>query len=836
VSTVPKHVAIYTDDPEFGGVAHYNHNVLLALAAQGYRVTCIQGFSNSPLVKEQQAAGIKHEWIGYDAKKDFPRSITDVVDAERIIRRVNPDLLFFSDCCPVSNLAAKHVAVQRNLPFIVVVHFAAPYLAENFAKCLGVMAKQHARASALVAVSHENLALLERRFGSPVGKGIVIHNGRPKNYFEPVSPESRARLRKELGIPANGVMCFSAARLTEVKGFQYIAAAAAVLKQTAVAKTLYYVWAGDGDFKTQLNAQIAQYQLGNQFRLLGQRWDVCDLYGASDIFVLPSQFEGMPLTIMEAMARRVPVIASAVSGIPEEVGDAGYLVPDPMTDVEGTVRGLATGLMTWAADPKLRKAAADSGHARAEKLFREELMLSRVTGLVGETLAAAAESRSMSVARFAVERPKSPISNLLAHQLEHASSNGDGSGLGVSSHPADGTSSRSLLMDKLESAFAKVVPCDSAPVADYSVRSPVCMLVFNRPTHTARVFAAVRRARPAQLLLVADGPRPARPNDAPLCAEVRSIVSQIDWPCEVKTDFSEANQGPTKRIVSGLTWVFEQVERCIILEDDCLPSPDFFRFCDAMLERYADDEKVRCVSGNNFQFGLQRGDGSYFFTPNILIWGWATWRRAWRNYDVAMKQWPALRATKFLQEKLGDQKAVGYWSNAFDAAHAGRTAWDFPWTFSCWTNGGIGISPEVELIQNIGCDTQATGNFSRVHPAFIELFALMPVGRLDAELKAPSDSGPNLAAAAFNQRFHYEHNFPLLRRELASIFVAMTDEKFASYLSHSSFATAANLARSSLATIPIIEEDKAILQRLKEALSKPNARPQDLLAAALYAG
>jgi glycosyltransferase involved in cell wall biosynthesis len=819
----PKHIAIYTDDPELGGVAHYNHNVLLALAAQGYRVTCIQAPSQSPLVKQQQAAGIKHEWISYDAKKDFTRSITDVVDAETVLRRVNPDLLFFSDCCPVSNVAAKHVAIQRGIPYLIVVHFAAPYLAQNFAKCLGVMAKQHAQAQALTSVSHENLDLLERRFGTPAGKGFVIYNGRPEQYFAPVAAESRAKLRAELSIPPNGVVCFSAARLTAIKGFQYIVAAATVLKGTPAWKNLYFVWAGDGEMRAEMEQQIAAHGMKDHFRVLGHRWDVCDLYGMADIFALPSQFEGMPLTVMEAMARRVPVIASAVSGIPEELGDTGYLIADPTTNVEGTVRGLAEALLAWSANPSARRTAAEKGHQRAQSLFREELMLSRITGVVGEVLKGIAEKKPQPLSHLAVPRPRGPLWELVNQRLASSTTN--------SHAQANGS-----LADRLEHVLAQNAPLKPAAVPDYQAKSPVCMLVFNRPNHTARVFEAVKKARPPYLLLVADGPRASRPADAQLCAEVRHIVTQVDWPCEVKTNFAPENLGPTARIASGLSWAFDQVDRAIILEDDCLPSPDFFRFCDEMLERYKDEPKVRCVTGNNFQFGLPRGNGSYFFTPNILIWGWATWRRAWKDYDVAMKDWPKLRGTNFLQKRLGDAKASAYWARAFDVAHAGRTAWDFPWTFSCWAKDGIGISPAVDLIENIGFDQQATGNINNVNPIFINLYAKLPVRPLDAELKPPSDSKPDLKAAAFNQRFHYEQDFTLFRRDMAAAYSAMSDDDFKRYLSRNSVAVPMSIMRSGLASLPLLEDDKPIVQRLEQALGKSTIRPQDLVAAALYAG
>lgn len=382
-------IALYTDDPDRGGVAHYNHAVALALAARGHQVTLIQPRSDAPMVREREAAGVRHEWTAFDPGKEFSRSITDTADAVACLDRAKPELVFFSDCCPVSNIAAKHVALSRGLPAVAIVHFAAPYLAERFKNCLGVLAAQQARLRQVVAVSEENLGLLRRQFGTPAAKGIVIHNGRPAAYFAPPSPETRERLRAEMNIPEGAVVCFAAARLTAIKGFQHLIAAAAVLKKTPAWKDLYFVWAGDGEARPELERHIATLGLTDRFRLLGQRWDVCDLYGAADIFALPSHYEGMPLTVMEAMARGVPVVASAVSGIPEELGDTGRLIPNPAADPVAATRALVETIADWVAHPAERRATGVRGRERAEKLFREELMTERIATLLEAQLPAA---------------------------------------------------------------------------------------------------------------------------------------------------------------------------------------------------------------------------------------------------------------------------------------------------------------------------------------------------------------------------------------------------------------------------------------------------------------
>ncbi len=170
------------------------------------------------------------------------------------------------------------------------------------------------------------------------------------------------------------------------------------------------------------------------------------------------------------------------------------------------------------------------------------------------------------------------------------------------------------------------------------MRSPVLFLVFNRPDSTRKVFDAIRSARPPKLYITADGPRPDRPAEAKLCSEVRAIASAVDWPCEVKTLFRESNLGCKAGVSSGITWFFSHEDEGIILEDDVLPVPTFFNFCDEMLERYRDDARVSMISGCNLISNHFSPKQSYFFSRYNLIWGWATWRRAWQHYDVAMTQ------------------------------------------------------------------------------------------------------------------------------------------------------------------------------------------------------
>ena len=243
------------------------------------------------------------------------------------------------------------------------------------------------------------------------------------------------------------------------------------------------------------------------------------------------------------------------------------------------------------------------------------------------------------------------------------------------------------------------------------MRTPVAVIIFNRPEVTERVFAEIARARPKQLLVIADGPRPEHTGEAEKCAATRAIIERVDWDCEVSKNYSDVNLGVGRRPATGLHWIFEQVEESIILEDDCLPHPTFFRYCDELLEKYRDDERVMHISGGNLHFSDKQSPFSYFFSCYCWSWGWASWRRAFQYYDPDIKLWPTLRDTPWLSDILGDPSVVEFWKRKFDLSYTTgleHTGWDWQWLFACWAHRGLSILPRTNLISNIGFGEDAT--------------------------------------------------------------------------------------------------------------------------------
>jgi hypothetical protein len=270
-------------------------------------------------------------------------------------------------------------------------------------------------------------------------------------------------------------------------------------------------------------------------------------------------------------------------------------------------------------------------------------------------------------------------------------------------------------------------------MSEFKLNTPVALLIFNRPDTTERVFNAIAKARPPKLLVVADGPRPQREGEAELCAKTRAIINRVDWDCEVITEFADSNMGCKRRVASGIDWIFEQVEEAIILEDDCLPDPSFFRYCEEMLTRYRDNQRVGMVSGGNLQFGRQRGTGSYYFSKYTHIWGWASWRRAWRHYDRDLTLWPTFRDQGLLTEIFETPGEQEYWRNSFQWVHEGSLdTWDVSWTFTAITHGLLQVVPNVNLISNIGFGANAT------HTHVVGVHANMPTQPIEFPLVHPT--------------------------------------------------------------------------------------------------
>lgn len=385
--TQPLHILLYTDCVGIYGAGQWNHVLLMALCDRGYRMSCAQYQYDDPLLQERQQSGILHHWLE-------PNNLTILslnepnnwAESYQLFTKIRPDLILFAHGGPSSNLTATEVARDMGIPYITVVHAATEDWAVQVKDYLDRIANAYDYAQSIVTVSQENLNLLHQHFGISRDIGQVIYNGRPDRYFQPTNQERRQQLRSEWGIPDEGIVCMTTARLDPCKGYQYQVMAMQQLQQEAIFERLYFVWAGKGWVDDRLKKMVNELGADDRVRFLGERSDIPDLLDAADIFILPSQYEGMPLSIMEAMAKGVPVIATAVSGIPEELGDTGALLPDPKVDSQATIAALAYTLKAWTSQPEQLPALGQACKERAIELFREETMLEEYLVLIQKTL------------------------------------------------------------------------------------------------------------------------------------------------------------------------------------------------------------------------------------------------------------------------------------------------------------------------------------------------------------------------------------------------------------------------------------------------------------------
>jgi hypothetical protein len=293
------------------------------------------------------------------------------------------------------------------------------------------------------------------------------------------------------------------------------------------------------------------------------------------------------------------------------------------------------------------------------------------------------------------------------------------------------------------------------------VKTAVALFLFRRPEQTGRVFERIRGARPPRLFLIADGPRPGYDEEVRECERARAVVESVDWPCEVIRDFADENLGLKRRIPSGLDRVFSEVDEAIILEDDCLPDPSFFRYCEELLERYRDEERIVHIAGSQLLPDPPVAT-SYHFSRYVHIWGWATWRRAWRLFDVDLADWhsrPPEEREAWLRRTFDTDDERRFWRYVWDCAPE-IDNWDVQWAYVCLARGRLSINPNRNLISNIGFGEEATN-------ATVDPFAIArrPLEGISFPLEHPSEIRRDVAADVAASRL-FRRPAPTLRERL----------------------------------------------------------------------
>ncbi len=287
----------------------------------------------------------------------------------------------------------------------------------------------------------------------------------------------------------------------------------------------------------------------------------------------------------------------------------------------------------------------------------------------------------------------------------------------------------------------------------YNTNTPILFLIFNRPDTTRQVFSQIRKAKPQWLYIAADGPRSSE--EKQVCEQVREIATTVDWNCNVQTLFRDENLGCGRAIGQAITWFFENEPEGIILEDDCLPADSFFGFCSAMLERYRDDNRIGHISGGNYQKGIARGDGSYYFSALTNIWGWAGWRRIWKDYDANIGSLPLFEKFDYIRKMPSHGPFKDYWIHRFRLYFSGKkSSWDFQYSYLNLINNRLSVISNANMISNIGCAEKATHNiynhpfanlpleekYDIVHPSFVIADTAADLYAQSLELNVPVPS------------------------------------------------------------------------------------------------
>ncbi|HOO80218.1 MAG TPA: hypothetical protein PLZ77_00250 [Lachnospiraceae bacterium] len=238
------------------------------------------------------------------------------------------------------------------------------------------------------------------------------------------------------------------------------------------------------------------------------------------------------------------------------------------------------------------------------------------------------------------------------------------------------------------------------------LHTPVTFIFFNRPDTTIQVFEEIRKAQPQKLYLVADGPREGNSSDLEKNTKIKEwLETHIDWDCKVTKLYAEHNLGCKNRIATGISAVLEQETETIILEDDVIPCPEFFRFCQEMLTYYCDNPRVMMVSGTNLmkKYAMTK---PYTFSCFSSIWGWATWRRAWQLYDPDVRDWPEMKKNHSFRCVQSGLAYLFLKRNIESVYTKKKDTWDIQWDYCRHKNKGLGIVPRENLIRNIGFDRE----------------------------------------------------------------------------------------------------------------------------------
>lgn len=295
--------------------------------------------------------------------------------------------------------------------------------------------------------------------------------------------------------------------------------------------------------------------------------------------------------------------------------------------------------------------------------------------------------------------------------------------------------------------------------------SPVLLITFNRPDTTQKVFDAIRKAKPQKLYIASDAPRSGNLEDERNCALVKEIVKQVDWDCEVYYRFADVNQGCGPGPYNAISWAFENEDRLIILEDDCVPAQPFFNYCEELLERYKNDSRIWIISGNQYTEEAVTTPHSYFFSRYGHSWGWATWKRCWAAMDMSMSKYPLIIEQDLYKATFRTKEEAAFFQKTIDRIYYDEELkshiWDFQFGFAITSNGGLCIVPKKNLVTNIG--------YLGTHSEIKNQFHDRPVDEKFKIISHPDFILCDVNYDAYHFKHHWNRKTPLLKRIIRKI-------------------------------------------------------------------
>lgn len=295
--------------------------------------------------------------------------------------------------------------------------------------------------------------------------------------------------------------------------------------------------------------------------------------------------------------------------------------------------------------------------------------------------------------------------------------------------------------------------------------SPVLLLVFNRPDTTQKVFDSIRKASPKNFYIASDAPRSENIEDEKNCALVKEIVKQVDWDCETHYRFAEENQGCGLGVYNAISWAFENEDRLIILEDDCVPALPFFKYCNELLERYKNDTRIWIISGNQYSEEAVKTPHSYFFSRYGHGWGWATWKRSWAAMDMSLSKYPLIIEQDLYRSAFRTNKEADFFQKKVDKMYHDKSlkphTWDFQFGFTITSNGGLSIVPRKNLVTNIG--------YWGTHSESKNQFHDRPVDENFTISSHPDFILCDVNYDAWHFKHHWNKKVPLLKRIIRKI-------------------------------------------------------------------